>query len=229
MVASLVAAAMILVTGGAAVASNMGFKMNKPLAQAALGSTSQRGNNWTSIPYHNPYQTVGGLCTQTGLLSTGVQGRTIVRTKNYNAVNSGFLSFTCGTAGANAQALIQGKHLEIRPFAGVANSPTSIIIVGSHNSGQQITITEGQDYWLSVPYHTTWVTTNDACAQIGLTSTGVLKATFQRLDGVTGSFLPATCGSTVSIFNFVLGEGVQAREFNGVVGIQEKTFTPAHY
>ena len=231
MVAVLVAAALIVVMGGAVVASNMGFKMNKPLVQAALGSTSQTGNNWTSIPYHNPYGTIGGLCSQTGLLSTGTIGRTIIRTKNYTGLTTNFVSFTCGTLGANNQALIPGKMVEIRPFGpGVANSPTSMIIVGSHDSGQPISITEGSDFWLSVPYHTTWVNSNDLCAQAGLTSTGTLRGSMQRLNpGPPAAFQPATCGSTIAIFNLVLGEGLQVREANPTAGIQVRTFTPAHY
>jgi len=228
MVAVLVAAALILVAGGAAVASNMGFKMNKPLVQAAIGSASQTGNNWTSIPYHNPYGTIGGLCTQTGLVSTGTI-RTLITTKNYNTPPVGFVTFTCGTSGATGQALIPGKMVQIRQFA-TAGAPTSIIIVGSHNSGLPIDITEGSDYWFSVPYHTTWVTSNDLCAQAGLTSTGTLRGTITRLNpGPPAAFQTGTCGSSISVFNLVLGEGLQVREANAVAGIQVKTFTPAHY
>lgn len=228
-VAVLVAAALILVMGGVAVASNMGFKMNKPLVQGTIGSTSQTGNNWTSIPYHNPYGNIGGLCSQTGLLSSGTTGRAIVTTKNYNTFNEGFRTFTCGTAGATGQALIPGKMLQIRAFV-AANSPTSIIIVGSHNSGQQIDITEGQDYWFSVPYHTTAVDSNTLCAQAGLTSTGTLRGTITRLNpGPPAAFQTATCGSATTNFNLVLGEGLQVREANAVAGTQVKSFTPAHY
>jgi len=229
MVAVLVAAALILAMGGAAVASNMGFKMNKPLVQAPVGSTSQTGNNWTSIPYHNPYGNIGGLCTQTGMLSSGTLGRNVITTKNYNTVNEGFRTFTCGTSGATGQALLPGKMLQIRSFV-QTNSPSSLIIVGSHNSGQQIDITEGQDYWLSVPYHTTWVTSNDLCTQAGLTSTGTLRGTVTRLNpGPPAAFQTGTCGSTTTVFNLVLGEGLQVREANAVAGTQVKSFTPAHY
>src|SRR5213594_1155923 len=53
-VAVLLAAALILAAGGAAVASNMGFKLNMALAAAGAGAV---GDNWVSIPYNNPYTT----------------------------------------------------------------------------------------------------------------------------------------------------------------------------
>jgi hypothetical protein len=53
-------AATMLIAGGVAVASNTGFKINKPLAIAGGGSI---GNNWTSIPYFHPYTNGAGLCT----------------------------------------------------------------------------------------------------------------------------------------------------------------------
>src|SRR5213594_4041123 len=82
-VAVLVAAALILAAGGAAVASNMAFKFNKPLVLVPGGAATQTGNNWTSIPFNNPYPNINGFCTQTGL-KTGV-GATQITTKNYNS------------------------------------------------------------------------------------------------------------------------------------------------
>jgi hypothetical protein len=111
----------------------------------------------------------------------------------------------------------------------------SIIIVGSHNSGQTITFTENIDGWFSVPYHTTWVTTNDLCTQTGLTGPPSLqRASITRLNpgsnpGTPAAFQTTTCGSTTTLFNLVLGEGLQVREANGTAGTRVVTFTPAHY
>jgi len=73
--AVVLAAATILAAGGAAVASNMGFKMNKGLTE---GPTNQpgKGEMWTSIPFNNPYGSAAGFCTQTGLKAaiTGPSG-----------------------------------------------------------------------------------------------------------------------------------------------------------
>jgi len=267
--AILVAAVLIVAAGGAVVASNMGFKMNKPLVKAPSPS-GQTGNNWTSIPFHNPYGTIQGFCAQTGLTSTGFS-TTGITTLNYNeppfaasvqakcsnqaslpcpltATTNSFCSCltdadcpatgtgspffcaegpkskACGTADAAAQSLIAGKGLQIRqPNAAPASS---IIIVGSHNSGQQLLIKKNVNFWYSVPYHTTAVTTNDLCTQLTLTATGFGPAGITRLiPGPPAAPQSTTCGSTTTVFNLVLGEMIQIREPTK----STVPFTPAHY
>jgi len=270
--AILVAAVLIVAAGGAVVASNMGFKMNKPLVKAP-SATGQTGNNWTSIPFHNPYGTIQGFCTQTGLTSTGFSV-TGITTLNYNeppfpgsiststalcsnqaslpcpgagTTNSfckcltdadcpaagtgspffcaeGPKSFPCGSGAAAAQALIPGKGLQIRqPLAAAA---TSIIIVGSHNSGQTLLIKKNVNYWYSVPYHTTAVTANELCAQLGLTSSGFGPAGITRLiPGPPAAPQSTFCGTAGTNFNLVLGEMIQVREPTK----STVSFAPAHY
>src|SRR5262245_53646546 len=93
------AAAAILAAGGGAIASNMGFKLNKPIVSAALTSSIQ---NWTSIPYNHPYGTVGGFCTQTGLRSVlGSAAQILI----VNPTNNTVTTVACGTATANTVAL----------------------------------------------------------------------------------------------------------------------------
>jgi len=75
--AVLLAAVLIVAAGGAAVASNMGFKFNKPLVKGSVFG------NWTAIPYNNPYGTFLGLCTQTGLTTSGFS-QSGITIKNYN-------------------------------------------------------------------------------------------------------------------------------------------------
>jgi len=222
-VAVLLAAVLIVAAGGVAVASNMGFKFNKPLVKIPAGAATQTGNNWTSVPYNNPYGTLGGFCTQTGLLSSGLT-RTALTTKNYNTNNEGFKTYSCGSTAAAAQAILKGKMFQIRqPTA--TGATDSIIIVGSHDPAQAITIDKNLDYWLSVPYHTTWVTTNDFCTQAGLTSTGITRASLTRLNpGPPAAFQTVACGSA-SPYNLVLGEGLQVREPAKI----QVTFIPAHY
>src|SRR5437867_4245170 len=65
-VAVALAAVVILVAGGASVASNMGFKLNKPLVVQAL-DPFPGGANWTSVPFNNPYTTINSFCLQAGL------------------------------------------------------------------------------------------------------------------------------------------------------------------
>src|SRR6266487_2274731 len=61
------AAAMILVAGGAAVASNMGFKINYPIVH--VEGNPPTGKQWLSMPYTHPYPSWNVFCTSTGLRS----------------------------------------------------------------------------------------------------------------------------------------------------------------
>ena len=60
-------AVVIVLAGGGAVASNMGFKMNKALFGRAAGQASPVGDNWVSLPYNKPYSCYSDLCTQAAL------------------------------------------------------------------------------------------------------------------------------------------------------------------
>src|SRR5215470_19021918 len=90
-VAVVLAAALILAAGGAAVASNMGFKMNRTLVQ----NTATSGQNWVSFPYNNPYGTVKAFCAQTGLPSLVLSTATIT---SINPVSNTPNTVTCFTA-----------------------------------------------------------------------------------------------------------------------------------
>ena len=232
-VAVLVVAVLIVAAGGAAVASNMGFKMNKPLVRVNDPPNAFfTGIQYASIPYHNPYGTINGFCTQTGLVSSGLT-RTRIQAFNYTA-NNQILTCNCGNnVPACNQALIPGKMLEIRqPAATVAGSANSMIIVGSHNSSIQVQVVELENVFYSVPYHTTAVTALDLCTQIGLSSTGINRGTVERLKPnyvpPEGPFQTYSCG-TAGPFNLVLGEGVRIRNANNQAGIQTISFNPAHY
>ncbi len=196
LLAVVVASALILAIGGFAVASNMGFKLNKPIVFSGAG---QVGRNWTSIPFNNPYVNAGGLCTQLGLTSAGsfcnggpTPGISCTVTSQcgtggtclplratcafLNENTGSTTQVSCGTAAANTTLLIAGKGVNIvQP--NVAGAPTSVIIVGSHNPTLSLTVPKsgtGQvgNFWFSVPYHTTAVTAADLCNQVGMTSTG---------------------------------------------------------
>src|SRR5213594_2966604 len=66
-VAIALSAVVIVLAGGGAVASNMGFKMNKALFGRAGGQASPIGDNWVSLPYNKPYSCYSDLCAQAGL------------------------------------------------------------------------------------------------------------------------------------------------------------------
>jgi len=216
-------AAVMLVAGGVVTASNTGFKLNKPLNQQGAG---QIGNNWTSIPYFNPYGNLGTFCAQTGLLTSGIQRDTIA---DIDPVTGATSTVTCGTAAATSRAIFIGRGIRIRRPSTIVGT-TSIIVVGSHNPSQSITVPDAGGgavgtLWFSVPYHTTAVTAADLCLSSGLTSSGIQRATVQRLNAATGAFTTVTCGTAAaSTLNLVLGEAVALREPNGPL-----SFIPAHF
>ena len=230
-VAVLAVAAVILVAGGTAVASNMGFKLNRVIVKAGAG---QIGNNWISVPYNNPYLNAQGFCTQTGLPNAVIfppQAGTVVTV--LDPVAGTFQSATCGTAPAGLLPITPGRGIQVRP-PNIAATPASIIIVGSHNPSLAVTVPNagaGQtgNTWFAVPYHTTAVNAANVCAASGLTNAIVFPpqagATITRLNAATGGFQTASCGtSAATSLVLTLGEFIQIREPKG-----PKTFVPAHF
>ena len=219
-------AATLLVAGGVAVASNTGFKINKPLV-VVVGNT-QVGNNWTSIPYFNPYGNGGALCTQLGLASTGGTRAILLK---IDPVTGAALSATCGTAGATSFTWAQGQGVRIRNQG--TGAPSSAIIVGSHNPAISLTVpgaiagnAVASNFWFAVPYHTTAITAADLCASVGLASAGGSRGSVGRLNASTGAFTTANCGTAgASSLTLVLGEAVRLRNIVGV----PVTFVPAHF
>src|SRR5207247_3048017 len=197
LLAVVVASALSLALGGLAVASNMGFKLNKPIVFKPAIASGQIGSNWTSLPFNNPYGTCAGLCTQLGLTAA----KASLQVLDQNTGN--FSSAVCATPACTALTLIPGKQVNILQPAG---GPTSVIIVGSHNPTLSLTIpTPGAgnigNLWYSLPYHTTAVTGQDLCNQIGMTSTGTQRGGVTRVNAVTGQFVTGFCGSTASNLN----------------------------
>jgi hypothetical protein len=222
-VAVLAVATIIAVVGSVAIASNMGFKLNKPIVLAGAG---QIGSNWTSIPYNNPYGNAGAFCNQTGLV-TALVGRATLTV--LNEATGAFTTVGCGTAQATALALTPGKGLQIRqPTA--TGAPTSIIIVGSHNPALSLTVPKAGtgavgNFWFSVPYHTTAVSANDLCQSSGLFTTAIIKASLTKLNATTGAFTTVNCQSAQAVaLQLVLGDHVQLRNPNG-----PNTFIAAHF
>lgn len=232
------AVAIILAAGGGAIASNMGFKMNKPIVNAAL--TAAIGDNWTSFPYNNPYGSFGGLCNQTGL-------RTVVgsqaRITKINPATNLPTTASCGTAGANTVPLpSDGTAILIEQPVNTGSVP-NIILVGSHNATTTVNVppfcnttqatpaycatspASGQgNFWFNVPYHTTAVTFRDLCVSANLSRTVTATATLTRINSTTGVPQSSTCFSGASTgINLVLGEAVQIKE------VAAKSFIPAHF
>ena len=217
-------AATMLVAGSVAVASNTGFKLNRALVVTA--GSSAVGNNWTSLPFFNPYTNGTVLCQQLGLVSTGaIRGQITKIDPN----TGGTTTASCGTlAQTNAFTLAQGQGVRIRN--GGTGAPTSAIIVGSHNPSLSLTIPDSGNgnigsFWFAVPYHTTAVTAADLCNGIGMTSAGALRGSVGRLNATTGAFTQVSCGNAAATsLILVLGEAVRLREPNGPM-----SFVPSHF
>ena len=235
MVAVALVAAVMLAAGAVSVASNMGFKMNKAITAFAPppAATTSVGDNWTAVPYNNPYANAGSFCTQLGLTSTGALGQPRGLITFITPATGSPTTATCGTTTANGTLLpTDGRGVRIRQ-PNIAGAPASVIIVGSHNPSLAITVPASGsgsigDYWLGVPYHTTAVNMNDLCLSAGLTSTGAIgapRALITRINAPTGAAVSAQCGTaTATGTPLVLGEAVRIREPFG-----PKTFIPAHF
>jgi hypothetical protein len=225
--AVLAVAGMILLAGGVAVGSNMGFKLNKPLAGIGTGE-GQIGNNWTSIPYNNPYGKFGPFCTQTGLPTA--PPALLERLDSSGGIDDGkFFTQNCADAvnpvNNGGLDLVPGDGVRIRlPIGAPA---TSIIIVGSHNPTLQVTIQAvggGQkgNKWFAVPYHTTAVNFNDVCVQAGIP---LGQGLAESLDATTGTYTTKSCPSDdAKTTNLRLGEHIRLRTGGAAV-----TFIPAHF
>ena len=223
----LVAAAM-LVAGGVVTASNTGFKLNKPLDPIGPGGLpAKKGDNWTSVPYFNPYGTWGAFCTQLGLITSGVAtARDLLQ--DVDPTTGAAFQAVCGTS--TTRPLVAGRGIKIRrPGAIVAQ--TSVIIVGSHNPSMTVGAPQGVagshvgDLWFSVPYHTTAVSAGDLCTQANLWVGTPPRATVSRLNASTGATTLVTCGTAAAnALNLVLGESVLLRDPHGPI-----SFIPAHF
>lgn len=229
--------AMIGSAGGIAIASNMAFRLVKPIVNGALLGPN---DNWTSIPYQNSYGTFGGFCNKTGLKTTIGSNARITW---INPVSNAPTSLLCGTSGADNQPLpVDGSGILIEQPAS-SGARTSIVIVGSHDPTLTVNILPycsttqsspaycanspitGQGlFWFSVPYHTTAVTFRDLCVSADLSRTITMTASISRIDAATGVPESVTCYSAASTgIKLVLGEAVLIKE------VAPKSFIPTHF
>jgi len=229
-VAAVVAVVLIIAAGGAAVASNMGFKMNKGLYPPNAAKPGA-GDNWASLPYNRPYNSYADLCTQLTL----PPGSQLTQVNPETGTAQG--PCTCGTGCATTNRLdlsnlplanlpggVPAPYLgvKIRSTAFVAGT-SSGIVVGSHNPNLQTLLVAINSAacplrptgagvgtsWISVPYHTTAVTANDLCVQLGVPTLG---AVITRVDPVNGNTPPVSCNTAAAgNLNLVLGEAIKVR------------------
>lgn len=191
-----------------ALASNMGFKMNRQIS--ALGA-NPIGQNNVALPYRGPYNNAQDICVALNL--TAATGRV----SQINAATGVPLNHTCGNAGAFALLPRVGMRVT-NPTA------TNGIIVGSHVPGQSVSLSalgafpRGQNSY-PVVYHTTAVNAQDLCVQAGLTPA---SGRVSRINAATGVPQNHTCGNA-GAFGLVLGEAVTITNPTAV------NFVPAHF
>lgn len=208
--AAAIAMVLVAVMGEVAVASNMGFKLNKQIV---------KGTNLLSFPFRTPTQTAQQICA--------IFGKTTSATGLAQFTGTGIQTYTCDqvTAGFTVTAKGIGVRL-IESTVGATG-----IIVGSHIPGQQVTIPDAGTFPVGTqvygyPYHTTNVNSRDVCQNGGFTTVAgqaPLLSRFGPLGTVDATY---TCDQTASPgFALRLGEGVLiSGEVNG-----PKTFTPTHF
>ncbi len=189
---------MVAMPGGEAHASNMGFKMNK--STAAKNGPDPQGVNLISLPYQNPYQDAQDICVAFGL----------------SAAPAGTIEQVDASAGAiNVHGCGLGGPFALADRVGVVVKDSVArtgILVGSHVGNPPGSITlfplavppQGNNHF-PVPYHTTAVTAEDLCVDLGLPAApdGVI----QRIDASGGAILVHGCGLG-GAFPLVLGQAV---------------------
>ena len=247
------AVALFVTSGGLLMASNMGFKINKPLTNGHTTGTL-RGFNWTSIPFNNPYNNYRGLCKAfVDQWGTVVAAQVVIGEllNNGSPVTQNCFGCcptpACTGTGVNCNALIKnpdnpqstpGVQLQINGTT--LASPTNIVLVGSSVEPQNLptlvcpilTGSNKNNNWISVPYHTTWTAANDVCVSLG-TTTLASAVRISRIDGAGNTFT-FNCGTTLpspSNFNLVIGEALRITKSSPTTGCVFPTpsVAPPHF
>ncbi len=83
--------------------------------------------------------------------------------------------------------------------------------------------------WTSIPFFDPYMTAATLCSKLGLTSTGLLRATVARLDPVTGAYTTVTCGTaSANYLAIVPGLGVMIRHANVAGAPTSMTIVGSH-
>jgi hypothetical protein len=206
----------VLLSSDQALASNMGFKMNKVIE--ATATPAPKGENLVALPYRNPYGTAEDVCSALGL--TAATGKI----RQLNALAGTTASHNCGALGPFTLALRVGI---------IVTNPTAAggILVGSHAGNPPGSITlqplatpapKGQNHF-PVLYHTTAVNAQDLCTDLGLPAGGKIL----RRNAATGVPSSHNCGD-LGAFNLVLGESTVVT-FPGASALSVAPGHPAHF
>ncbi|MGH9868227.1 MAG: hypothetical protein ACREAA_08705 [Candidatus Polarisedimenticolia bacterium] len=220
--AAALAMVLVAVVGDLAVASNMGFKMNKQLV---------RGTNYVALPFRGPLQHSRALCEAFGVLSGSLNAISVGVTQ-FNGV--GPLAHTCNLATDGPALLLKGNGVRIIDARAQfpAPGPTSTgILVGAHIPSQAFTVLDDGPgnvglHIYGYPYHTTNAFARDICLNGAFTATVVADSPALTFYGATGGVSGThTCNLLTNGPALRLGEAVKIlNETNG-----PKTFVPSHF
>ncbi|MEW6680452.1 MAG: hypothetical protein AB1297_05495 [bacterium] len=198
----------LLVAGGLAIASNMGFKLLYLLY--TTGASAKTGTNWVSLPMNFPFANASDLKTDVGATCTQVS-------RHIRSTDA--LQTYTGKAGSPNFPIEKGHAYIIK-----VNADTNYVIVGSHDPSFGILLnTTGASAktgtnWISVPYHTTASNASELKSDVGSTCTQVSRhiRSSDALQTYTGK-----AGSPN--FPITPGEGY-------IIKVNaDTTWTPSHY
>jgi hypothetical protein len=177
---------------------------------------------------------VGGTTATDGVICTGNPG--ICAGGSVCTPETGF-SFGCNLAGPNCAAGQTCNPLSGRFGYLVRNNvatPASAVLVGASDETLALPPIYGnfkangapkKDNWISVPYHTTWVTAKDVCTTFGLTA--ALSGAVIRINAdpaASPNLVSYTCSSAALGFNIVMGEALLVRK--NALGTVSGVFPP---
>ena len=207
-----VAGAVLLAVGGAAMASNMGFKFVPNIANGAPAVYD------ISIPLNNNYTTLRSIFDDINA-SAGCSAAAVI---NFN--NSPIGTGSCTWAGPFTCDSTYHKGESVWVKVAASTSCTGWVVVGSHDPSFQFSFTQNQParYEVSVPYHTTETSLASlyaeipSCSSVDAAGNGTSPA--QTHCTWAGPF---TCNQPLSI-----GQGVAIKVNSPTLPVQ---WTPSHY
>jgi hypothetical protein len=205
LVAATIAAAAMVVLAGGLMASNMGFKLNYPLAVTGTAT----GTNTLALPY-NPQ--VG--MTNASHLFVDMNPANVLSVQKFLPASDSFQAYGFGSTDF---ALVPGEGYLIK-----AAVDFNYIVVGSHDPSAtvnlQLTGTATGTNVYSPPYHATAATAKDLFLEVG--PANVLSV--QKFLPASDSFQAYGFGSTD--FALVPGEAYYLK-----MAADVPSFQPAHY
>lgn len=191
-----------LLIAGPALASNMGFKLNK-----SLPFTAGKPNiHWISLPWFNSYTLASSICSDIANASS---------VTSYDPPTNSYTVYTCGDD-LDDFTLVKGKAYGVN-----VSATTTAIVVGSHDDSFSVSLpfTAGKPniHWISIPYHSTATLASTICAQ------NPKFSSITAYDPPTNGYTVFTCGDDLDDFTIVPGTGY------GINVSATTTWSPSHY